>query len=589
MDKPNDIQPNVATHQIFSSSTQQQLLMAAIAQAQAQNYPPSFPFPQIGNTEGEMLKKFIAFLSSKESQQQLITPLQQNNGQNVVAIGQKTMSDSLLNSSADVAADREAFASTTEDDHTVDSSSTAVSPHHESSSSISPGIGMNNNPQRYHLMEQHQMIPLDMPNELSRFTFEPTSKCEPIDDFDHSDLGTLQKISKDGRVKRPMNAFMVWSRGQRKRMAAENPKMHNSAISKKLGEDWKKLTEEQKRPFIDEAKRLRQLHMQEHPNYKYRPRRKPKNGVIATTNGLQHSSATMHQQHNQQHSSHQQQMMFSAAGKRDSNSSLLSSPSIDSIMMLKAAQQQQQNSAGRTFGAMDSLGERISFNLPPLTIAATPSIDNTSSTFSRFEYNNNNNNNNNTSSSGSSRNSSGGGNVKHLDGVGTQQASFLPSLLTTSSTANQIPSFLLNDPSQNGTGGMLPYHPLALAALLNIQSKSPTSSIPTSAAAMLEQHQSSQAMQPQITNIFNLPSTPIAHAALQFAVATQQQALMTNFLFGGGNSFQQMPSSFQQLHQTSAASSLMPSVATNPPHSSEQSRASKDNSTVVGINGFSSM
>ena len=97
------------------------VLMAAIAQAQAQaqNYPPSFPFPQIGNTEGEMLKKFIAFLSSKESQQQLITPLQQNNGQNVVAIGQKTMSDSLLNSSADVAADREAFASTTEDDHTV--------------------------------------------------------------------------------------------------------------------------------------------------------------------------------------------------------------------------------------------------------------------------------------------------------------------------------------------------------------------------------------------------------------------------------------------------------------------------------------
>lgn len=79
------------------------------------------------------------------------------------------------------------------------------------------------------------------------------------------------KSPSHSHIKRPMNAFMVFSHHERKKVISEKPDIQNTQISKELGKRWRSLSESEREPFIQEAEKLRRYHEKQYPDYKYKP------------------------------------------------------------------------------------------------------------------------------------------------------------------------------------------------------------------------------------------------------------------------------------------------------------------------------
>lgn len=118
--------------------------------------------------------------------------------------------------------------------------------------------------------------------------FFGSALIDPSTSTPYSDATRTQpkKRVRPGHVKRPMNAFMVFSQIERRKMVQLAPHLPNADISKSVqaiaagrvlhlrdysrccGAKWKRMSLRERQPYMEESERLKHLHARQYPTYK---------------------------------------------------------------------------------------------------------------------------------------------------------------------------------------------------------------------------------------------------------------------------------------------------------------------------------
>uniref|UniRef100_A0A914D6L6 HMG box domain-containing protein n=1 Tax=Acrobeloides nanus TaxID=290746 RepID=A0A914D6L6_9BILA len=94
------------------------------------------------------------------------------------------------------------------------------------------------------------------------------------------------KTPRDGpHIRRPMNAFMIFSKRHRAVVQEKFPNKDNRTVSKILGEWWYSLSTEEKQEYHELASEVKEAHFKAHPDWKWCNRERQKSGSAQINEG----------------------------------------------------------------------------------------------------------------------------------------------------------------------------------------------------------------------------------------------------------------------------------------------------------------